>query len=242
MLAQTRGITLRTLKYNDSSIIVEMYTLLWGRASFLVTLPKQRNHPLKPVLFQPLSITECVVNITAHSTLYRIKEAKALKPFCSIPYNPYKTSLVLYIAEFLYRAIREEGCNEALYHYLEHSITWLDEHEGQFANFHLVLLIGLSRYLGIYPNLDCYHHGDWFDLLNACFTPTPPNGEAYFLAPTEAERVIPLTRMRYHTMRLFPMSRAQRTRCLEVINDYYRLHIPDFPKLKSADILKELYD
>ena len=27
-----------------------------------------------------------------------------------------------------------------------------------------------------------------------------------------------------------------------VINDYYRLHLPDFPVLKSLDVLKELFD
>ena len=40
----------------------------------------------------------------------------------------------------------------------------------------------------------------------------------------------------------FAMSRAERGRCLAVINDYYRLHIPDFPILKSLDVLKELFD
>lgn len=44
------------------------------------------------------------------------------------------------------------------------------------------------------------------------------------------------------TMHLFAMSRAERSRCLELINEYYRLHLPDFPVLKSLEVLKELFD
>lgn len=38
------------------------------------------------------------------------------------------------------------------------------------------------------------------------------------------------------------MSRVERMRCLTVIEQYYRLHLPDFPELKSLDVLKELFD
>ena len=62
------------------------------------------------------------------------------------------------------------------------------------------------------------------------------------LIPKEAGRLRQLMRMNYETMHLFGMSRAERTRCLTIMNDYYRLHLPDFPALKSLDVLKELFD
>lgn len=60
--------------------------------------------------------------------------------------------------------------------------------------------------------------------------------------PEEAARLRQLMRMNYETMHLFGMSRAERTRCLTIMNDYYRLHLPDFPALKSLEVLKELFD
>ena len=48
-------------------------------------------------------------------------------------------------------------------------------------------------------------------------------------------------RMNYETMHLLTMSRLERNRCLVIMNDYYRLHLPDFPVLKSLDVLKELF-
>ena len=63
----------------------------------------------------------------------------------------------------------------------------------------------------------------------------------HFVKPDEASRINILMRMNYETMHLFAMSRAERNRCLTIINDYYRLHLPDFPLLKSLDVLKELF-
>lgn len=148
----------------------------------------------------------------------------------------------MFLAEFLYRAVREEAENRPLFAYLQHSIIWLDECRENFANFHLVFLMRLSRFLGLYPNLEDYQNGDYFDLLNACFTPLRPQLHSSYIIPEEAARLTMLMRMNYETMHLFAMNRVERTRCLTIMNEYYRLHLPDFPVLKSLEVLKELFD
>ena len=100
MLQKTKGIVLHTLKYNDTSIIVDMYTELSGRASFLVTVPRSRKAAVKSVLFQPLSFIEFEADYRPNATLYRVKEAKSFYPFSSIPYDPYKSSMALFLSEF----------------------------------------------------------------------------------------------------------------------------------------------
>ncbi len=100
----------------------------------------------------------------------------------------------------------------------------------------------LSRFLGLYPNLEDYHTGDYFDLLNACFTSIRPQLHSSYINPEEAGRLRQLMRMNYETMHLFTMNRLERTRCLNIMNEYYRLHLPDFPVLKSLEVLKELFD
>jgi DNA repair protein RecO (recombination protein O) len=187
-------------------------------------------------------MVELEAEIRPNSSLHRIREAKAFYPFQSLPYHPYKSSIAMFLAEFLYRALKEEASNEPLFAYLIHSIRWLDECEGRsFANFHLVFLMRLSRFLGLYPNVEDYTTGCYFDMLNACFTLLLPQGGAY-LQPDEAARIRLLLRMNYETMHLFGMNRTERNRCLTVINDYYRLHLPDFPILRSLEVLKELFD
>lgn len=241
MLQKTIGIVLHSIKYNDTTNIVELYTELSGRASFLIKIPRSRKAGVKPALFQPLSIMEIEAENRPTSNLQRIKEARSYYPFSTLPFDPYKSAIALFLAEFLYRALREEAENHPLFAYLVHSIQWLDGQEKGFANFHLVFLMRLSRFLGLYPNLENYHAGDYFDLLNGCFVTKRPFHNS-FIEPTDAARLEKLMRMNYDTMHLFGMSRVERNRCLQTIIDYYRLHLPEFPELKSLEVLKELFD
>ena len=145
--------------------------------------------------------------------------------------------------EFLYRAVHEEGQpNESLYAYLSHSVRWLDAAEHNYANFHLVFLMRVSRFLGLQPNIDNYYDGCWFDMLNASFVPAKPQSHAYSVAPEECRHLVNLMRLNYATMHLFKMNRQERLRLLTLINDYYRLHLPDFPELNSLQVLKEVFD
>ena len=98
----------------------------------------------------------------------------------------------------------------------------------------------LSRCLGFYPNLDHYHAGAYFDLRESEFLQVPPVHRD-FLYPEEAEKVQLMMRMDYPTMHLFRMSHQERNRLLEVSLIYYRLHLPDFPEMKSISVLQELY-
>lgn len=242
MLQKVTGIVLHTIKYNDTSSIVEMYTDVYGRASFLIPVSRSRKSSVRSTIFQPLSVIEFETNIQAKSSLSRIREAKSHIPYRNIPYDPYKSAITLFLAEFLYRAVREESENRPLFAYILHSVSWLDESNGSFSNFHLVFLMRLSRFLGLYPNLDDYHEGAYFDLINGSFTSVKPLSHRSFIVPEEAARLNMLMRMNYDTMHLFGMTRQERSRCLAIINDYYRLHIPGFPELKSLSVLQELFD
>lgn len=242
MLQKTEGIVLRTVKYKDTAFIADVYTDVAGRVSFMVPLPRSRKASVKSVLFQPLSLVELEADFRPNTSIYKIKEAKSWHPFISLPYDPYKSAIALFLSEFLCRAVRVEADNRALFSYLRHSIVWLDECRTGFANFHLVFLMRLSRFLGLYPNLEGYSEGCYFDLVNACFTSLRPSGHSHYIGPIETARLLTLMRMNYDTMHLFAMSRVERMRCLTVIEQYYRLHLPDFPELKSLDVLKELFD
>lgn len=242
MLQTTAGIVLRTMKYKDSAMLVDVYTEGMGRATFIVKTPRNRKSGFRSSLFQPLSLVELDFEIRPRTAIYKVSEAKLLHPFVSIPFDPCKSAIALFLSEFLYRAIQEEMENPSLYAYLWHSICWLDTCQQGYANFHLVFLMRLSRFLGLYPNLEDYTPGACFDLLNACFTPLPPQQHRYYIEADESARLVTLMRMNYDTMHLFAMNRQERARCLSVLNDYYRLHLPNFPVLKSLEILKELFD
>ena len=240
MLTKTQAIVLHSLKYGETRLIVDMFTRSQGRQSFIVSIPKSVKGKIKKQLFQPLTLLEIEYDLRPKLQLQKLSDVRLASPFSSIPFDPNKLSISLFIAEFLYYALRSEQRNEPLFDYIVNSIQWLDAQTNRFANFHLVFLMRLSRFLGFYPNLDHYQAGDYFDLRESVFLPVPPVHRD-FLHPQEAEKIQLMMRMDFPTMHLFRMSHQERNRLLEVSLIYYRLHIPDFPELKSVSVLQELY-
>ena len=240
MLTKTQAIVLHSLKYGETRLIADMFTRSQGRQSFIVSIPKSVKGKIKKQLFQPLTLLEIEYDLRPKLQLQKLSDVRLASPFSSIPFDPNKLSISLFIAEFLYYALRSEQRNEPLFDYIVNSIQWLDAQTNRFANFHLVFLMRLSRFLGFYPNLDHYQAGDYFDLRESVFLPVPPVHRD-FLHPQEAEKIQLMMRMDFPTMHLFRMSHQERNRLLEVSLIYYRLHIPDFPELKSVSVLQELY-
>lgn len=240
MLTKTPAIVLHSLKYGETRLIVDMFTRSHGRLSFIVSLPKSVKGKIKKQFFQPLTMLEIEVDVRPRLQLQKLSDVRLLHPFSTIPFDQHKLSISLFVAEFLYYALRGEQQNALLFDYVINSLQWLDSQEDRFANFHLVFLMRMSRFLGFYPNLDDYATGDYFDLRESVFIPAPPVHRD-FLRPQEAEKVQLMMRMDFPTMHLFQMSHAERNRLLEVALSYYRLHLPDFPELKSLSVLQELY-
>ena len=262
MKVKTEAIVLHSFKYGESKMIVDTFTRTHGRLSFAVPLPRSAHSKLKKQYFQPLTLLNIDADIQQQSQLQKISEASIAAPLPSLLSDPSKLAIALFICEFLYHALRDEQQNEPLFEYVCTSIQWLDQRESDFANFHLVFLMHLSRFLGFYPNLDSsryevrgtryedssryevrgtrYEDSLYFDLRAAEFCSLTPTHRD-FLMPQEAGRIRLLMRMDYATMHLFRMGRADRNRILEIIIHYYRLHIPQFPELRSLPVLQELF-
>ena len=232
MLTKTQAIVLHAIKYGETRLIVDMFTKVFGRQAFIVSIPKTPKGKVKKQFFQPLTILEIETDIRPRQQLQKLHDVRLAAPFASIPFEPDKLAISLFVAEFLYYALRSEQRNELLYEYLENRIVWLDGQQSSFANFHLVVLLRLTRFLVFYPNLDDYKDGDYFDLRESVFMPMPPVHRD-FLHPEEAQKVQLMMRMDFPTMHLFRMSHQERNRLLEVSLKYYRLHLPDFPEKGS---------
>lgn len=240
MDVKTKAIVLRSVKYGDASLIVDMLTEEMGRVSFIVRIPKTQKGKLKKQLFQPLTILSVVFNYRQRSSLQHIRDVSIAVPFVTIHVEPIKIGLVMFLAEFLTYVTRDEQQNHLLFEYIESSLRWLDDAVDSYANFHLVFMMRLSRFIGFWPNLDDYHDGCLFDLREARFTSVTPLHRD-FLQPDDARMLLTLMRMDYSNMRFFRMNRSQRNRTTEIILLYYRLHVADMPELRCLDVLKELF-
>ncbi len=241
MLIKTRGIVLHTIAYNDTYSIAHIYTEAFGRASYLVPRRKGKKTNLSKALFIPLSVIEMEVEHLNKRDLHRIKETRMCFPQTEIYSNPVKNIMALFLSEVLFRVVKNTEPDPHLFNYLFSSIQLLEIAEEGVANFHIVFLLRLLIHLGIYPNTEGNKTNSYFDMLNGTFVNSiPPH--RHFLNREESNAFGILFRIRFENMSLYAFSRQERVAIINRILEYYRLHMPDFPEIKSISVMQSLFD
>ena len=240
MITKTRGIVLRSVRFGESSLIVDVLTKSSGRVSFMVHIPKTSKGKIKKQYFQPMTLLDFEYDFRQRTNLQRIKDVRVSLPYSSIPIDPAKSCISLFLSEFIYYATRNEQENPTLFTYISTSLEWLDNAYEDFANFHLVFMMRLGKFLGFHPFLEDFTPGCFFDLRNGCFTLSMPL-HTDFLNAADAGHLYNLMRMNFETMKLFKLSHDDRNRITEIVLRYYKLHLPNMPELQSFDILREVF-
>ena len=240
MIEKTRGIVLHQIKYNDSVIVVQLLTKKFGRQSFIIKGMRNKKAGKHNVLFQPISILDLVMYYKTS------REIQALKEF-SVSYTPYdiysnikKSCVAIFLAEVLTSVIKEVSPNENLFNYIEESIIYFDKCKDGFANFHIAFLTSLTSFLGFEPGPRTSKDDLFFDMKNGIFVPVPPVHSEY--ANSEVSNILAdFISASYSSISNIILSGEQRNEVIEILTKYYSLHLPGLRKLKSLEVLKEVF-
>ncbi len=179
---KARGIVLHTIKYGDSGMVAHVLTDTGGRIGYMVQgVRSKRGHGNKGALLQPMFVVEIEGMVPPRGELHRFRELRALVPLRSVPFDARKSSIALFMAEMLYRLVREVEPNSPLFDFVLGAVLALDgtTDSAAIANFHLWFMVGLSRYLGFFPGNE-WTPGSWFDLREGLFTPYMPLHGMFF--------------------------------------------------------------
>jgi DNA repair protein RecO (recombination protein O) len=220
MLHKTRGIVFRFTKYGDSSIIVTIFTELFGIQTYIVNGVRSKSARGKIALFQPLTLLDLVVYYKENASIKRIKEFKCLHQYQTLSTDIRKSSLAMFINEMLNKAVKDESHAREIFEFLLNALILLDHQETALENFHLIFLIKLSRFLGFGAHqaeeilgvrmLDRQEEEILKTLLTADFTES------------------------------VSMTNIQRRNLLEAILRFYTIHIESLGEIKSIQVLKEI--
>jgi len=241
MLQKTRGIVLHSLKYSENSIIVKIYTESFGLVSYLVRSVRSKKAALKTGIFQPLTLLEMVVYHKKKPVLQTIKEIIHCQQFISIPYDIKKSSVAIFIAEILYKTIREEEQNKELFDFIQHSVEQLDATEGRVAEFHLYFLIELTKYLGFYPHDNHNESNIYFNLYDGHFQEYLPE-HTYYIEQGLSVHFAAFLKSSLPSNERNGIPAGLRRELMNKVLDYYRVHVNGFQTLKSHVVLEEVFN
>jgi DNA repair protein RecO (recombination protein O) len=240
MLYTSKGVVLHHFKYGEKSVIAKIYTEKFGLQSFIINNVRSKKKGNKSVFLQPLSLIEINGLKKVNKGLQQLKNIKLAIPFQEIPFHIYKTSIAFFLAEILYKAIKEEEKNDSLFQFLFSSIQILDLQKENYINFHLLFLAQLTKYLGFYPqNVNQTDSNVYFDLQEGIFTPIKPYHQL-FLEGSLSKDLIIIFGTNFEAINQLTLNNSSRKTILNALLNYYSLHLSNFDKLKSKEILEEI--
>src|SRR5258706_10351535 len=153
-LHKTKGIVLRTVKYGETSMIVSIFTELFGIQSYLVNgvRTSTKKGSGKANLFQPSAILDLIVYHNELRNLQRIKEFRWSYLYQHIFSDIKKNAVALFMVELLTKCLKQPEANEDLFQFAEDAFLHLDEsNEMVTANFPLFFALHLAVFFGVSP-------------------------------------------------------------------------------------------
>jgi DNA repair protein RecO (recombination protein O) len=239
VIEKTRGIFLHAVKYSETSLIASIYTEAYGRQSFIINGVRNKNSTVKASVFQPLYLLDIEIYYRTGKEIHRLKNARIANPYLTIPFDIRKSTQVLFLAEILYKCLREEEPNSELFDFIYHALTLLDLSESGISNFHIWFLFRLTRYLGIYPSQENSLVSNFFDLQSAMFVSHEPLHNQ-FTDKQITSLFSKLFDIDFSSVGNLNYTQNERRLVLEKLLEFYQIHFDNLGIIKSLEVLKEV--
>lgn len=242
-LFHTKGIVLRTVRYGETSVVVLIFTELFGIQSYLVNgvRTSSRKSSGKAMLFQPAAILDLVVYHNELKQLQRIKEFNWSVIFHSVLTDVVKNAVAVFMIELLTRSLKQPESNPELFHFSEDALLHLDTaNEAVTANLPIFFSLHLPVFFGLRINDNYTELTPILDLQEGAFVNERP-GHPHFLEDKQAYIVSQILRVQQtHELEDIKLNKEFRRHLLQALESYYILHIQDFGVMKTLPVLKEL--
>jgi len=238
MIHKTEAIVFRTFPLRDSRYILKAFTKDFGLKSFVIrSSKKSKSNALAKAQSLNLICLEWIEK--GNSEFSYVRSMELAYPFNNFYLNIEKSSIALFLAEVLYKSIKEEVKNEALFAFLKNSLIYLDAAE-QYANFHLSFLIKLSKFHGYLPLLDQGMKGNYFDVQDGLLAIAEPKHEYYF--SKENSNLLRLfSGTNFDECESIKLNREKRNVFLNDVLNYYRFHVEGMEEIKGHEVLQAVF-
>lgn len=208
-------IILASTKVGDRSIVIHTLSSEWGRRSFIAAASRQNL-----ALTSPLSIVEAEICTSRVSELWRAQSIAAARTLNSIRTDMVRNAISMFMAEMLYRTVRDGAMEPGLYEWCRSSIIMLDSMGPDCANFHLRWLLEFAAALGFTPDAEALR---------------PFTGEL-------SGQIEALLSCNWAESMLIPLNGELRGRIARKIISYISYHCDSDINVRSLDVLHEIFN
>ena len=240
MLLKTKGIVFRSLKYSESSLILDIYTYEKGLRSYIISGVRNKKSKTKAGIMQISSLVEIVAYDKNQNTLQRIKEIKPSFLYKQIPFNVVRSSLAIFMMELCRKGIKESEHNFSLYNFVENWLIHLDSTKNKLSNVPLLFMIQLADEIGFGLQNNYAPDKTIFDLKEGSFVNENSSMES-FINKESSEVLSSLLSTDLDNYHSLAIKKQIRTSLISDMIRFYQWHIDNFNELRSLEVLKTVF-
>jgi DNA repair protein RecO (recombination protein O) len=235
---------MRTVKYGETSLIVTVFTELFGVQSYMVNGVRsvKKSQSVSIGHLQPGNLLDMVVYHHEKATLQRIKDCRLIFHGLNLDENMSRNAVLLFIVELLQKCLKQPDPHPELFYFLEDVMAGLNDASPiQTANLPLFFMIHLSHFFGfrLMDNFSATH--PLLDLHEGQFVENVPIHNLYF-EKSGSKLVAGMLRvMQITELEQFHLNRQMRNELIDRLSDFYALHVQPFGSLKSLPVLRTLW-
>ena len=239
----TKGIILKTVKYGETSLIVTIYTELFGIQSYMINgiRASSKKGAGKANLFQPAAILDMIVYRNELKNLQRIKEFKWAVIYQTIFFDVLKNAISLFMIELLQKSLKQPEPNPDLFHFIEDAFIHLDRADAAVAaNFPLYFALHLMTLYGFRFSDGYSEKNQVLDLQEGLFLNERPLHPHFLEGENSLITSLFLKVMQPSELEQIRLNKTVRRELLQAYQTFYALHISDFGVMKTIPVLREV--
>lgn len=234
---------LRAVKYGETSLIVSIYTEIFGIQSYIINGVRKasKKGSGKANLFQPASILDLVVYHNELRQLNRVREFRWAYLYQHILFDVRKNAVALFMIELLQKCLKQPEPNDSLFYFVEDAFIHLDNApDNVVANYPLFFALHLMVFVGIRIDDNYNEDHEVLDMMEGAFQPEVPEhpyyleGQAAYITSQLLKVMQPAELSQLH------LNQSMRRRLLQAYQEFYALHIAEFGVMKSLPVLQEV--
>ncbi len=241
---------LRAVKYGETSLIVTIFTELFGIQSYLINgvRTSTKKGTGKASLLQPVAILDLVVYHNELKHLNRVKEFRWAYLYKHILSDVRKNAVALFMVELLTKCLKQPEANPDLFYFVEDAFIHLDEsNNGVMANYPLFFALHLPVFFGFRitpnpPKAEALENSENFylDLEEGEFVSEQPK-HPHFLEGKQAVVTSQLLKTQHPgELDEIKLNHEFRRNLLYAYERFYALHVSDFGTMKTLPVLREI--
>jgi len=158
LIFSTSAVVLNYKKFNDTSLICNLYSKDCGKLSIIAKGVRSLKNPHSAIL-QPFNHIDLIYYYKSRRKIQLLKEASIINTYYDIPTNYNKMLHAFIISDIInFSSYNDSPCN-IIFRLINKSLESINKSQEQFLSYYYIFfIIQLLIYLGYRPSLDkCYN-------------------------------------------------------------------------------------